>query len=66
MPDDERFPLEQWFNLSEPISRAKREEAEEQIWFYALKDGYSKAEVRKTIGQMKAAIREYNARLQSH
>lgn len=57
------FPLQQWFDLSKPISRDARETAEAQMALYALKDGDDPCgpEVHRACAELRAAVKKHNA-----
>lgn len=62
-PDEQPFPLAQWFDLSGRIARDDRELAEAQISLYSIKDGGEpdSEAVRTCCRQLRAAVREHNA-----
>lgn len=59
------FPLEQWFNLSQPITREQRRQAEAQMALYAIKDGVGPEgkEVRREYEALRNAVAKHNAAL---
>lgn len=56
------FPLEQWFDLSNRISRSDMDLCEAQMLLYAVKDNIDPEgpEAQKEIGQMKRAVKLHN------
>ena len=62
MDEDDRFPLEQWFDVSQRISRAQVEDAMEQMSVYAMKDGEPPTgkRWRQAVAQLRAAVRAHN------
>jgi hypothetical protein len=58
------FPLEQWFDLSKPISKQDADLTEAQMMLYALKDGMDPdcSEAKRQYREMRKAVREHNAK----
>jgi hypothetical protein len=60
------FPLEQWFDLSQRISKADADIAEAQMMLYALQAGLDpdSPECRKQYRAMRKAVAEHNKKFQ--
>jgi hypothetical protein len=56
------FPLDQWFDLSKPISKTDADLTEAQMLLYALKQDMDPQgpEARMEIKNMRRAVREHN------
>jgi hypothetical protein len=60
------FPLDQWFDLSKPISRDDREVCEAQMALYALKQGEDPGpEWRRACAELRAAVKQHNAAIRA-
>ena len=61
------FPLNQWFDVTQRISRSDRDLCEAQMLLYALKDGEDpdSAKVKRAINGMKRAVRSHNTSFKS-
>ena len=61
------FSLDQWFDLSKPISRDDRELCEAQMALYAFKDGLDPngEEVRRVCHELRIAVKQHNASFRS-
>lgn len=61
---EDAFPLDQWFDVTQRISRDDREMCEAQMQLYALKDGDDPCgpEANKAISQLRAAVKAHNAK----
>jgi hypothetical protein len=57
------FPLDQWFDLTKPISQDDRELCEAQMALYAYKEGYDPAgpEWRRECEKLRITIKQHNA-----
>jgi hypothetical protein len=62
------FPLDQWFNLSKPISKADTDLTEAQMMLYAVKQDMDPQgeEARKAISDMRRAVKEHNKKFVKH
>jgi hypothetical protein len=60
---DEGFPLAQWFDVTKPITKAMRKDAEEQMSVYAVKDGDAPQgkRWRAACKALRQAIKAHNA-----
>lgn len=56
------FPLEQWFDITKPISKDDAEDARDQMLLYAFKDGLDpdSHEVKHHLRELKLAVRAHN------
>jgi len=56
------FPLEQWFDLTERISKFDADLAEAQMMLYAIKDGMDpdNPDARRQYLEMRRAVKEHN------
>lgn len=56
------FPLEQWFDTTQPICKADADITEAPMLLYAVKKGWDpeSAEVRKKYRAMRKAVKEHN------
>ena len=61
------FPLEQWFDLSKPISKADADLPEAQMMLYALKQGDDPdhPECKAAYREMRAAVKAHNKKFKS-
>lgn len=59
------FPLEQWFDITQPISKSDADLAEAQMMLYALKQGDvdpDGPEARAEYRKMRKAVADHNAK----
>jgi hypothetical protein len=58
------FPLDQWFDLSQPISKEDQRLVEDQMALYVYKDGLdpSGPEWRSEVGRLRIAVKRHNAK----
>lgn len=56
------FPLEQWFDLTQPISSVDADLAEAQMGLYALKDGDDPVgpDAMRTYRELRQAVKQHN------
>ena len=56
------FPLDQWFDLSKPISKDDADITEAQMLLYAVKGGIDPQgeEAKKAISDMRKAVKAHN------
>lgn len=58
------FPLDQWFDLSRPISQDDRKMCEAQMALHAFKDGLDLAgpEWHREVDSLRRAVKQHNSR----
>lgn len=56
------FPLERWFDITKPISKADADITEAQMALYAVKDGLDpqSEEVKRQYRAMRSAVKRHN------
>lgn len=62
------FPLEQWFDLTKPISKSDADLTEAQLMLYALKQGDldpDGPEARAEYRKMRKAVANHNTKFQT-
>ena len=62
---DMTFPLKQWFDITQPISKSDADVAEAQMMLYALKQGDvdpDGPEARAEYKKMRKAVADHNAK----
>lgn len=60
------FPLEQWFDLTKPISKADADITEAQMMLYALKQGDDPEapECKAAYRDMRTAVKAHNKKFE--
>jgi primase-polymerase (primpol)-like protein len=56
-----KFPLEQWFDTTKPISKSDVDIAEAQMMLYAFEDSADRVNrAKREYREMRKAVREHN------
>lgn len=60
------FPIEQWFDLTKPISKMDADEAETQMMLYAVKEDIDPGSpgARRQYKAMRTAVKQHNQKFE--